>query len=143
MVKFSTGDNYHGRYRKGMRDGGGKNHLRAYEGIFSKLHYNARKGGRNIPKFSFFQADEGTCRIGICKLCMTRVKVFYTQVGNEPFLVNIDDKELHRKWIGSGGWHCIISKNVNKGESETMKRLKNKKWKAPETDDDAFYVEPE
>ncbi len=141
-MKTSTGHGYHGRYRKGMKDGG-KNQLRAYEGIFSKMNWNAKKGGRNIPKFSFFQAQEDF-RTGICKLCMTRVKVFYTKSKNEPFLVNIEDDELHRKWIGSSGWHCIVSKRIDKGESETMKRLKNKPMKAKDTElDDCFYVEPE
>lgn len=141
-MKTSTGHGYHGRYRKGMYDSGGKNHLRAYEGIFSKLNWNARKGGRNVPKFSFFEAKENY-RTGICKLCMTHVKVFYTAYTNKPFLVNIEDKQEHRKWIGAGGWHCVISKNDKpKEESETMKRLKGKKWK-PSTDDGCFYVEPE
>lgn len=140
-MKTSTGHGYHGRYRKGMKDSG-KTHLRAYEGIFSKLNWNAKKGGRNVPKFSFFEAKEDF-RTGICKLCMTHVKVFYTAYSNKPYLVNIEDKQEHRKWIGAGGWHCVISKNDKpKEESETMKRLKGKKWK-PSTDDSCFYVEPE
>lgn len=142
-MKQKTGDNYRGKFRKEMRGGYGKNRASQYEGIFAELNWNAIKGSRKIPKFSFFQADEGTCRTGICKLCMTRVKVFYTHKGNEPFLVSTEDNKLHKKWIGNRGWHCIVPKSDKpKEESETMKRLKNKRIKAENTED-CFYVEPE
>ncbi len=145
-MKQKVGDGYRGRYRKEMKGGGGKNHAHQYEGIFSKIHYNAMKGSRKIPKFSFFQPDEDTCRTGTCKLCMTRVKVFYTKDGNQPFMINIEDDQYHRKWIGAGGWHCVIAKSEKPPEeSETVKRLKGKRkiHKQTESDENAFYVEPE
>ncbi len=142
-MKQKVGDGYRGTFRKSMRGGHGKSRINQYEGIFSKLNWSAMKGSRKIPKFSFFLPQEDF-RTGICKLCMTKVKVFYTKAKNDPFLVNIEDKELHRKWIGNKGWHCVISKSENKEESETMKRLKNKPMKAKDTElDDCFYVEPE
>ena len=142
-MKQKVGDGYHGRYRKEMASGVGKNRHNAYEGIFSHLNYNMRKGSRNIPKFSFFQPDEDTCRTGTCKLCMTKVKVYYTKEGNRPFLVNAEDSEYHRKWIGSGGWHCVIAKSDKPPEeSETLKRLKGKRrtQKHAEIEEDAFRV---
>ncbi len=144
-MKQKVGDGYHGRYRKEMAGGGGKNRHSAYEGIFSKLNYNAKKGSRNIPKFSFFEPDKDTCRTGTCKLCRTRVKILYTKDGNRPFMLNIEDGEYHKKWIGSGGWHCVISKSKPIEESETLKRLSGKRkiHKIIESEENAFYVEPE
>lgn len=115
----------------------GKGRPHAYEGIFSKLNYNYNKANKQLPKFSFFKQVEDF-KTGICKRCMTRVKVKYND--GKPFMVNIEDNNYHKRWIRNRGWLCSVPKS-EKGESDTMKRLKNKKWKAPEQEEQVLYIE--
>lgn len=124
---------YHGRYRKEMNAGVGKNRSHAFEGIFSRMNWNHNKAVRQYPLFSFFKPSEEDYTIGICKLCMTDVKVLYAK--GKPYLVNIEDGQFHKKWIYKiKGYLCSPPKSEHKGESETMKRLKNKKMKVKDED---------